>query len=146
MLPIDLASFDELLSVSECGIGFQPVICRTQAGSLIFTHISIHTRTINPMDLREYDVFSPPRPVSGRGVRGVRGRIVTCKSPVQGFVQTSETWEGIAITTKNPIKTQCKTPHPQPLSKMWVMMRALAHGYNMPPFHGYSQCYKTQFH
>ena len=32
--PDRVASFDELLSVSECGIGFQPVICRTQAGSL----------------------------------------------------------------------------------------------------------------
>ena len=72
----------------------------------------------------------------------MRGRIVTCKSPVQGFVQTSETWEGIAITTKNPIKTQCKTPHPQPLSpkkgrgeqrpKMWVMMMLEAYATCFP--------------
>ncbi len=32
--PDRVASFDELLSVSECVIGFQPVICRTHARGL----------------------------------------------------------------------------------------------------------------
>jgi hypothetical protein len=47
---------------------------------------------------------------------------------------------------KNPIRTQGKTPHPQPLSpkigegskvkKMWVMMRVSTPGYSIPPFLG----------
>ena len=45
--------------------------------SLIFTHISEHARLEIPMDLRDLRAFSPPRPASGRGGRGVRGRALT---------------------------------------------------------------------
>ena len=55
---------------------------------------------------------------------------LTCMSSVQLFVYVSETQLDIEFTIKKPIKTQCKTPHPQPLSpstgrgeqdqKMWL--------------------------
>ena len=45
--------------------------------SLIFTHISEHARLEIPMDLRDLRAFSPPRPASGRGGRGVRGSDLT---------------------------------------------------------------------
>ena len=37
-------------------------------------------------------------------------------TPVQLFVCDSETQLEIEFAIKKPIKTQCKTPHPQPLS------------------------------
>ena len=102
----------------------------------MFTHISEHVRLEIQMDLRDLRAFSPPLPASGRGGRGVRGRALTWKPPVQLFVYNSETQLGIEFTIKKPIKTQCKTPHPQPLSpstgrgeqdqKMWVKMRLAA--------------------
>ncbi len=48
--------------------------------------------------------------------RGVGGRALMCKPPVQLFFYASETQLEIEFTSKKPIKTQCKTPHPQPLS------------------------------
>ena len=58
-------------------------------------------------------------------------------TPVQLFVCDSEAQLEIEFTIKKPIKTQCKTPHPQPLSqstgrgeqdqKMWVKIRYPAH-------------------
>ncbi len=57
-----------------------------------------------------------PSPFLGRGGRGVRGGARSCKPPVQFFVILSETRQCIRSTIKNPIKSQCKTPHPQPLS------------------------------
>ncbi len=87
--------------------------------ALIITHISQHAKLEIPMNLRDPSEFSPPRPASaasGRGGRGVRGRALTCMTPVQLFVCDSETQLEIEFTIKKPIKTQCKTPHPQPLS------------------------------
>ena len=62
-------------------------------------------------------------------------------SPVQLFVYVSETQLDIEFMIKKPIKTQCKTPHPQPLSpkrgeagrgeqdqKMWVKLRLQSYG------------------
>ena len=46
----------------------------------------------------------------------VRGRALTGLTPVQLSVCDSETQLEIEFTIKKPIKTQCKTPHPQPLS------------------------------
>jgi hypothetical protein len=60
--------------------------------------------------------FSPPRPASGRGGRRERGRALNSKSPVQRFVDDLATRLGIEFTIKDIIKTQCKTPLPQPLS------------------------------
>ena len=51
--------------------------CRPWARALIFNHISEHARLEIPMDLRDLPAFSPPRPASGRGGRGVRGRALT---------------------------------------------------------------------
>ncbi len=48
-----------------------------QAPTDMFTHISEHARLEIPMDLRDLRVFSPPRPASGKGGRGVRGRALT---------------------------------------------------------------------
>ena len=65
--------------------------------------------------------------------RGVRGRALTCMSPVQLFVYVSETHLDIEFTIKKPIKTECKplTPAPTPSTgrgeqdqKMWVKMSA----------------------
>ncbi len=87
--------------------------------------------------------FLPLAPFWGRGGRGVRGGELSCMPRVQCFVTLSETRQGIESKIKNPIKTQSKTPHPQPLSpkkgrgeqaqKMWVKMRALAHGCPLRP-------------
>jgi len=41
---------------------------------------------------------------------------MTCNTLVQGFVYSFEGRQGIESTIENPIKTQCETPHPQPLS------------------------------
>ena len=61
------------------------------ASRLIFTHNSQHARLEIPMDLPDLRAFSPPRPASGRGGRGVRGRALKCVSPVQLFVYVSRT-------------------------------------------------------
>jgi hypothetical protein len=81
-----------------------------QAASLIFTHNSEHARLKIPMDLRALRAFSPPRPASGRGGRGVSGRALTWKPQVQWFVYASATQLNIEFMIKKPIKTQCKTP------------------------------------
>ena len=41
---------------------------------------------------------------------------MTWKPPVQLFVYASETQIDVEFTIKKPIKTRCKSPHPQPLS------------------------------
>lgn len=66
---------------------------------------------------------------------------MTWKPPVQLFVYAYETQIDIEYTIKKPIKTRCKSPHPQPNSpstastgrggqdeKMWVKM---AIGYHL---------------
>ena len=68
------------------------------------------------LNLTEPLRFLPLAPFYGRGGRGVRGGVVTCAPPVQLFVHKYEGRLGIEFTIENLIKTQCKTPHPQPLS------------------------------
>ena len=62
------------------------------------------------MDLRNVRAFSPPRPASGRGGRGVRGSALKWQPPVQLFVYASDTQIDIEFTIKNSIKTQCNPP------------------------------------
>ena len=54
------------------------------------------------MNLRDPSAFSPPRPASGRGGRGVRGSVLTCTPPVQLFVYASVTQLGIAVQNPSP--------------------------------------------
>lgn len=62
--------------------------------------------------------FPPHRPVSGRGV-GVRGRIVSTKSPVQWFAYPLQVTQGIATTIKIPNKTQYEPP-PLPFRSVYL--------------------------
>ena len=48
----------------------------------LYPHLG-HHQTVSQRVRVNLLCFTPPRPVSGRGGRGVRGGTVTCKSPVQ---------------------------------------------------------------
>ena len=55
-----------------------------RGANLIITHILIQSRILTPLKSNENPaIFSPSPPFRGEGAGGVRGRVVSNKSPVQ---------------------------------------------------------------